>query len=82
MFENKMDKKFGVYYSRWIASWVRKGGSLSMRDGESYYLRKWLEHMGLDEEDVRGICFLADNGKLELEEKARTFIRQLKKDEN
>ena len=68
-YENKVTKTHGIPYSRYIASWnkVRK---------ERFYYGKfvdWLNSIGLSKEEINDIAFLADNGKLELEESARKF---------
>ena len=73
MFENGNFN--GIYYSRFIASWVRKGGNL--RTGKDITLfRAWLTEIGCDDETVDKITFLASNGKLELENSAEKFIAE------
>ena len=70
-FENKKTKTHGIPYSRYIASWN------NIRKGRFYYgeFVDWLQHLGLTKEEINGIAFLADNGKLELEDDARKFIK-------
>lgn len=68
-FENKTVN--GIYYTRFIASYAKEGGDVF--DGDEF--RSWLRHLGLKEEDVRGIYFLATNGKLELEVNAKRYLR-------
>ena len=71
MFENY--KIAGEYATRYIASWLRKGGRL-------YYLEdvdkfcEWLSSMGLNNDEVAHIRFLATCGKLELETSAMKFL--------
>lgn len=73
-FENKQVNGY-VYYTRFFASWIRSGG-------DPIYLRKergfedWLRHLGLNEEDINGIMFLAENGRLELETDAKRFLKE------
>ena len=73
MFENGNFN--GIYYSRFIASWVRKGGMLKTGHDISMF-RKWLTEIGCDDETVDKITFLASNGKLELENSAERFIAE------
>ena len=73
MFENGNFN--GIFYSRFIASWVRKGGMLKTGHDISMF-RKWLTEIGCDDETVDKITFLASNGKLELENSAEKFIAE------
>ena len=73
MFENGNFN--GIYYSRFIASWVRKGGMLKTGHDISMF-RKWLTEIGCDDETVDKITFLASNGKLELENSDERFIAE------
>ena len=73
MFENGNFN--GIYYSRFIASWVRKGGMLKTGHDISMF-RSWLTEIGCDDETVDKITFLASNGKLELENSAEKFIAE------
>ncbi len=64
MFENKVYE--GIHYSRFVASWTKKGGMMS------YRFRKWLEHLTINgkkipEEIVQEIYNYGTDGKLELE---------------
>ena len=74
MFENKAINGY-TYASRYIMSWVRVGGTLTKRDTTDF--EKWLESLGLSDEDVMYILNLARNGKLELEVSAREFIKNM-----
>ena len=71
--ENKISSQ-GIHYSRYIASYMRE-----LNDAGKPFLRGifmiWLRKIGLTDEEVREIEFLATNGKLELETSARKFIK-------
>lgn len=71
MFENKFTQA-GIRYSRYIASWMNKGG-------EIYYgglFEQWLRDvLKLTEEEISDIMFLATNGKMELEVSAALFMK-------
>ena len=72
MYENKIIGD--IHASRYIASWVREGGSVQhTRD-----MDKWLKTLGLSERDRNHITYLATNGKLELEYSARRFLAEQK----
>lgn len=73
MFENGNFN--GIYYSRFIASWLRKGGMLKTGHDISMF-RSWLTEIGCDDETVDKITFLASNGKLELENSAERFLAE------
>lgn len=85
-FENKISAQ-GAYYSQYIASWVKSGGNFDrevIRDGSGHVedivwlgeFRGWLRSIGLPEEEVYEIAKLADNGKLELETSAKSFLKR------
>lgn len=72
MFENKQINGY-TYATRYIASWLREGGQLQYgEDIDNFY--KWLLSTGLSKEDADHIKFLATNGKMELEYKAKMFL--------
>ena len=73
MFENGNFN--GIYYSRFIASWLRKGGKLKSGNDVGLF-RAWLNSLGVDDISVNNIIFLATNGKLELENSAEKFIAE------
>ena len=73
MFENGNFN--GIFYSRFIASWVRKGGMLKTGHDISMF-KSWLTEIGCDDETVDKITFLAINGKLELENSAKKFLAE------
>lgn len=75
MFENKLIRE--VHVSRYIASWINSGGDLSRNTGGRFDFADWLESLGLDKDEIRYICNYADNGRLELQESAKAFIRAL-----
>ena len=76
MFENKVIDGY-TYATRFIMSWVRSGGEFD-RSGKGYGdVRKWLESLKLDPEDIENIMFLALNGKLELEVSAKNYMANL-----
>lgn len=75
MFENRKINGY-IYETRFIASWVRAGGSLYYgEDVDNFY--KWLLSLGLTEAEADHIKFLAMNGKLELETSAKKFLRTI-----
>lgn len=71
MYKNK--EIDGVLATRYIASWIIAGGQL-----HHYYdvcdFKKWLESLGLSEDDVDHVLFLATTGKKELEDNVRTYM--------
>ena len=75
MFTNRQVNGY-VYETRYIASWLKVGGSLRYKeDIDNFY--KWLLSTGLDKEEANHIKFLATNGRLELETNAREFIKNI-----
>jgi len=75
MFENRQINGY-IYETRYIASWIRAGGSLYYgKDIDNFYA--WLLSLGLTEEEADHIKFLAVNGKLELETSAKKFLRTI-----
>ena len=75
MFENKLIDE--VHATRYIASWVNVGGTLDRHTGGLYDFQDWLESLGLSNDDVMYISYLAICGRLELETSARQFIKNL-----
>ena len=86
-FENKVYE--GIYYSQFIASWVRVGGNFNKYtertdDGHSIIRRKtkfqdWLESIIINghhipKEVIKEIYMFATNGKYELEVNAKHFL--------
>lgn len=86
-FENRIIK--GIYASQYGASWVKAGGRFGdycVINGELYsdvqIFRRWLETLTingekLSEKDTNTIINVAECGKLELEESAEKFIKEL-----
>ena len=83
-FENKISSQ-GLYYSQYIASWVKSGGDFDrevIRDESGHIedivwtgkFRSWLRSIGLPETEVYEIAKLADDGKLGLEESAKAYL--------
>ena len=71
MFENNLIN--GIHATRYIMSWIRKGGKLRLgEDIDNFY--EWLLSLNLSEEDADYIKFIATNGKLELETSAMRFL--------
>ena len=79
MFENKVINGY-IYATRFIMSWARSGGKFDKHGGGYSDFRKWLESLGLKTEDIKDIMFLAENGKLELEESAKNYITNLSRE--
>lgn len=73
MFENKVI--LDVYATRFIASWLKVGGSLRYRDDVDDFC-EWLSSIGLGEEEVRRVKNIATNGKLELQTSAKKFLKE------
>lgn len=70
-----------IYTTRFIASWTKMGGKLD-RKGACLF-EEWLEGLvinerHLDEEEIMYIMFIAQNGKMELENDARRFLKKHK----
>lgn len=79
MFENKMislpylgGEK--VHMSRIIASWVNMTGNTYDIDwDEESLFWRWCVVLGIEEQDIRQMVELVNNGKLELETAAKKF---------
>ena len=76
-FENRMtqctidNRKHMVNATRYIASFTNVGG-----DVHSHDFKDWLESLGLNDDDVYTIKYLATNGKDELQKSAREFLQK------
>ena len=68
----------GIYYTRFIASWIKKGGKLE-KGCDIANFRRWLVSLGIDDMTISSIIFLATNGKLELESSAERFLKEINK---
>ena len=71
--KNNMDGKYGIPYSRYVASWYNAGGRRNY-----LHIKAWLKDLGLEEDDCANVADMATNGKLELEEHARNFLKSNK----
>ena len=75
MFENRVIN--GIYETRFIASWIREGGELRYQeDLDNFY--NWLLSLGLTINEAKHVKFLAENGKLELEDSVKKFLNKNK----
>lgn len=75
MFENKKTKN-GIHYSRYIASWINACKELKVSIYFDDKFLRWLEFSErLDEEEINNIRNMAKNGKMELEDSAKSFLR-------
>ena len=72
MFENKIIN--GIHVTRYIASWIRSGGNLDSRKEGIDDFSNWLASLGVSDEDIDHIRFIATNGKFELERSAKQFL--------
>ena len=78
----------GIHKSRYVASWVKSGGGLDyevVKDSTEDIdivncgkFMRWLQSLGLTEEEARDVRNYAENGKLELEESAKAFLKENK----
>ena len=81
-FENKIVGDGTLFYSRIIASWYNAGGVIysgcqNRITGENWRFVRWLESLGfLTEEQIREIRHMAEDGKLELEDSAKRFLKE------
>ena len=74
MFENIMIDGY-IYATRFIASWIKVGGTLN-KPGDLTKFVNWLRSLELSENEICSIKFLATNGKLELEDDAKKFLKE------
>ena len=82
--ENKVSSQ-GIHYLRYLMSWVNSGGDFNSDHywddrGQDKWkgvhgFQKWLETLGLNEEEIKEMFSMAGMGKLELEYSARKFIK-------
>lgn len=77
-FENKIIN--GIHCSRYIASWCTAGGKLYGSRRNNLDFINWLESLiindrNLTSEEVKYIHDFASNGKLELENSAKEFLK-------
>lgn len=67
----------GIYYSRYIASWIRVTEDPMICKGDLRDCQKfidWLHSQNLTDDEIDDIRFLASNGKYELEQSIRCFL--------
>lgn len=74
-FKNKISS-CGIHYSRYIASWYNSGGSFDYCDSDGFKL--WAMSTGVSKEEADDMWFIATNGKMELEDSAKAFLRRNK----
>ena len=72
MFENKLIE--GIYVSRFVASWYNEGGG-TYRGFKAWLGSLVINDRKLTQEEIDYIANFAFNGKLELEESVRRFLR-------
>lgn len=77
MFENKLIRN--IHVSRYIASWVKVGGSVDSLGFELWLERLLIDGEHLTEDEIMYIRNFARNGKLELETNAKLFLRSINK---
>lgn len=66
----------GIHASRYIASWIK----IALRSEKKVYVSdfsNWLKSLGLSGDEISRIVFLYVEGKLELEDSARNFIKNI-----
>lgn len=71
-----------VHVSRIIASWyniVKRRKDRDVLGYESIYFAKWLNYIGLSDDDADTVYAIATNGKMELEHQAVDLINKLNK---
>lgn len=73
-FENRKTEYQGIHYTRYIASWNKKGGGFYY--GEQF--AKWLKANGCTEKEIDDIRELATCGKLELEMNCKEYVLKQK----
>lgn len=72
--ENKLYE--GIHYSRFIVSYAKEGGDLGKRRKFEEWLRTLvINGKHIPEEVIDEISFIASNGKFELENSAREFLK-------
>lgn len=71
-FKNAKTEVQGVHYSRYIASWLRKGGDYF---GEQF--EKWLRANDCTEQEISDIKFMATCGRMEQEMTAGYYVKKM-----
>lgn len=65
----------GIHYSRYIASYRR----VCDKNGIRYYedeFEDWLRSIGLSDEEINDITWIANNGRMEEEGKAFCYLKK------
>lgn len=75
MFEFENDTFEDIYYSRFIASWIKSGGGKI-----DYRFKEWLSSLTINdkkipEDVIQRIYYLGTNGKMELEGNVKWFLK-------
>ena len=65
----------GIYYSRFIASWYRMGGSKYIDEFTDWLNQLVINGKHLDEHTINSIRRLFNNGKLELEMNVKSQVK-------
>lgn len=73
MFENRTIE--GIHISRFVVSWIKSGGKLN------FTFKDWLRTLTINgrkltDEEIYDIYNFGTNGKLELEESAKVFLKK------
>lgn len=76
MFENKTFE--GIYYSRFVASYVKVRGKIYLDDFRAWLRQLIINGKQLPDDVIRDICELGTNGKLELESNLKMWIKSNK----
>lgn len=73
-FVNARTEYEGVHYTRYIASWLKVGGSID--DCSTERFRDWLRHHHVTEDEINDIELIMDNGRLELQTTAKEWLKK------
>lgn len=63
-------------YSRFIASWTNACHAVKKPVYFAQHFEDWLRDIGVPEDDIHNIMYMACNGKCELQDSARLFIKE------
>ena len=74
-FENRVINGY-IYETRFIASWLNVGGTFSTRNDLNHFCG-WFKSLGLEEEDIDHMRYLATNGKYELQCSAVDYLKNV-----
>lgn len=73
MFENKTFE--GIYYSRFVASYVKVRGKIYLDEFEAWLRSLIINGKQMPDNVIQDICELGTNGKLELEDNVRIWTK-------